>query len=369
MSSRVSPPQANAARVDGPDRPRTTSTKESPMVTAQTALTPGLPARRSAFQQSDMISISDLSPAEIHEIFDMARMLKTRPAMFSGALGGKQFVLMFEKPSLRTRVTFEVGIRKLGGDAMFMEHPGGIEAREQIADVAHNLERWVDGIVLRTFKHSTVTDMALHASVPVINGLTDLEHPCQALADYFTLLERFGDVSSLKLAYVGDGNNVAHSLMLTAAALGSRIAIATPAGYEPNKQVVKAAQKMAQRTGGAVEITNDVRSAAAGADAIYTDVWASMGQESEAASRDTIFRPYQVNRDLMSIAERHAVFMHCLPAHRGDEVTDEVLDSSQSVVFEEAENRMHVQNAIMVLLYSASVRGGKSAVSVRTARA
>jgi ornithine carbamoyltransferase len=339
------------------------------MAIAPTALAAGLPARRSAFQQSDMISIADLSPADITEIFEMTRMLKSRPAMFSTALAGKQFVLLFEKPSLRTRVTFEVGIRKLGGDAMFMEQAGGIESREKISDVAHNLERWVDGIVLRTFKHSTVTDMALHASIPVINGLTELEHPCQALADYFTLLERFGDLRAVKLAFVGDGNNVSHSLMLTAAALGSRIAIATPAGFEPNKTVVKQAQKMAQRTGAVIEITNDVRAAVAGANAVYTDVWASMGQESEASQRDAIFRPYQVNSGLMSLAAPGAAFLHCLPAHRGDEVTDEVLDSSQSVVFDEAENRMHVQNAIMVLLYGASGRTQKAATSVKTGRA
>ena len=344
--------------------------KEPTMVTAPTALASGLPARAAAFQQSDMIAIADLSPTEIREIFTVTQMIKSRPAMFSAALAGKQFVLMFEKPSLRTRVTFEVGIRKLGGDAMFMEHPGGIEAREKIADVAHNLERWVDGIVLRTFKHSTVTDMAHYASVPVINGLTELEHPCQALADYFTLQEHFGDVSKLKLAFVGDGNNVAHSLMLTAAALGSSFSLATPAGYEPSKSIVKAAMKMAQRTGAIIEITNDPRAAVAGADAVYTDVWASMGQESEAADRDKIFRPYQVNGELMSLAGPKAVFMHCLPAHRGDEVTYEVLDSSCSIVFDEAENRMHVQNAILVLLFDGSAGArGKAAASVKPARA
>jgi ornithine carbamoyltransferase len=343
--------------------------KESPMAIAQTTLSAGLPAHRAAFQQADMISIADLAPSEIHEIFDMTRMLKSRPAMFSGALAGKQFVLLFEKPSLRTRVTFEVGIRKLGGDAMFMEQAGGIESREKISDVAHNLERWVDGIVLRTFRHSTVTDMALHASVPVINGLTDLEHPCQALADYFTLQERFGDLRSLKLAFVGDGNNVSHSLLLTAAALGSRISVGTPAGFEPNKTILKQAHKMAQRTGAVIEVTNDVRSAVSGAHAVYTDVWASMGQESEAEERDAIFRPFQVNSGLMSLAASNAVFLHCLPAHRGDEVTDEVLDSPQSVVFDEAENRMHVQNAIMVLLYSASARAHKPSATVKAGRA
>ena len=339
------------------------------MAIVHTSFAAGLPEQQTAFRQSDMISIADLAPAEIHEIFEMTRMLKSRPAMFSGALSGKQFVLMFEKPSLRTRVTFEVGIRKLGGDAMFMEQPGGIESREKISDVARNLERWVDGIVLRTFKHSTVTDMALHASIPVINGLTDLEHPCQALADYFTLQERFGGVAGLKLAFVGDGNNVAHSLMLTAAALGGRIAVATPAGFEPSKTIVKQAQKMAQRTGAVVEVTNDVRAAVTGANAVYTDVWASMGQESEAAERERLFRPYQVNSGLMSLAAHDAAFLHCLPAHRGDEVTDEVLDSPQSVVFDEAENRMHVQNAIMVLLYSASARGHKPAAGVKAGRA
>src|SRR5512142_1546231 len=202
-------------------------------------------AQPATFQQSDMISIADLSPAEVREIFDLTRMLKERPTVFSGALAGKQFVLMFEKPSLRTRVTFEVGIRNRGGHAMFMEYAKPIESREKIADVAHNLERWVDGIILRTFKHSTVTEMAKHASIPVINGLTEVEHPCQALADYFTLQEHFGEVRGLKLAFVGDGNNVAHSLMLTAANLGSHFALATPKGYEPDANIVAKAQKIA----------------------------------------------------------------------------------------------------------------------------
>ena len=337
------------------------------MGAAQPVVQAGLEPRHEAsiFQQSDMISIADLTPPEVRKIFAVAEMLKARPELFTSALAGKQFVLMFEKPSLRTRVTFEVGIRKLGGQAMFMEYPGGIESREKIADVAHNLERWIDGIVLRTFKHSTVTGMAEHANVPVINGLTDLEHPCQALADYFTLQERFGDLRKVKLAFVGDGNNVAHSLMLTAALLGSHFVVATPKGYEPDTAVVKQAQKIAARTGAKVEITHDAQSAVTGANAVYTDVWASMGQESEAAARDAIFRPYQVNSRLMALAAPGAAFLHCLPAHRGDEVTDEVLDSPQSVVFDEAENRMHVQNAIMVLLYSDVTRlpGNKRAVA------
>ena len=325
------------------------------------------PQPASGFSQADLLSIQDLSPSDVREIFDLARMIKSRPSMFQGALAGKQFVLMFEKPSLRTRITFEVGITKLGGHAMFMEYgAGGIEGREKLADVAHNLERWVDGVILRTFKHSTVTGMAQHAAVPVINALTDLEHPCQALADYFTLQEHFGDVSRLKLAFVGDGNNVAHSLMLTAAALGSKFSLATPAGYGPDKSVVKVAQKMAAKTGASIEITNDSAVAVAGADAVYTDVWASMGQESEAAARAAIFRDFQVNRGLMKLAAPHAVFMHCLPAHRGDEVTDEVLDSPQAVVFDEAENRLHVQNAILVLLAS---QGKRAPSKLRTAHA
>ena len=323
------------------------------------AIPPMRPAAQPAnsFALSDLLSIQDLSPSDVREIFDLARMIKSRPAMFQGALAGKQFVLMFEKPSLRTRITFEVGITKLGGHAMFMEYgAGGIEGREKLADVAHNLERWVDGVILRTFKHSTVTGMAQHAGIPVINALTELEHPCQALADYFTLQEKFGDVTGVKLAFVGDGNNVAHSLMLAASALGSHFALATPVGYGPDKNVVKAAQKMAAKTGARIEISNDCKAAVAGADAVYTDVWASMGQESEAAERDQLFREFQVNRSLMKLASPRALFLHCLPAHRGDEVTDEVLDSAQSVVFDEAENRLHVQNAILVLLASQGTR-------------
>jgi ornithine carbamoyltransferase len=340
------------------------------MVTARPALQ--AKATRSApaiFQQTDLLSISDLSPYEVHEIFSLTREIKARPALFSTALKGRQYVMMFEKPSLRTRVTFETGINALGGHAMFMECPGGIESREKAADVARNLERWVQGIVLRTFKHSTVTEMAAHANIPVINALTDREHPCQALADYFTLQEKFGDLKKVKLAFVGDGNNVAHSLMLTAANLGGHFALATPKGYEPAKDIVLAASKIAARTGATIDIGNDPQEAVSGADAIYTDVWASMGQESEAGKREALFRPFQVNSALMSLAAPHAVFMHCLPAHRGHEVTDEVLDSPQSVVYDEAENRLHVQNAILVLLAGTSKGGAKSAPAIRAGRA
>jgi ornithine carbamoyltransferase len=225
-----------------------------------------------------------------------------------------------------------------------------------LSDIAQNLERWVDVIVLRTFAHSTIEEMAQHASIPVINALSDLEHPCQALADYFTLQERFGNVKDLCLAYVGDGNNVAHSLLLTCACLGSSIRIATPKGYEVNSEILADAKKIARQSGANIELMSDPRIAVAGADAIYTDAWASMGQEDQAQMRAEIFRPYQVNRDLMAEAAPHAAFMHCLPAHRGEEVTDEVMDGENSVIFEQAENRLHVQKSILYLLLGGGVR-------------
>jgi ornithine carbamoyltransferase len=265
--------------------------------------------------------------------------------------------MFFEKPSLRTRLTFEAGMNSLGGTAMFVDQSKGpLDARETLSDIAHNLERWVDVIVLRTFAHETIDQMARYASVPVINALSDMEHPCQALADYFTLQERFGDLKNICLAYVGDGNNMAHSLLLTCACVGSSIRIATPKGYEPNAKIVAEARKIAKLTGAQIELLTDPRAAVAGVDAVYTDAWASMGQEGEAELRASIFPPYQVNRKLMAEAAPHAAFMHCLPAHRGQEVTDEVMDSEQSVIFEQAENRLHVQKAILYLLLGGGVR-------------
>jgi ornithine carbamoyltransferase len=272
-------------------------------------------------------------------------------------MAGKQMVMFFEKPSLRTRLTFEAGMNSLGGTAMFVDQSKNrLDAREKLSDIAHNLERWVDVIVLRTFSHSTVADMAQHASIPVINALSDLEHPCQALADYFTLQERFADLKNICLAYVGDGNNVAHSLLLTSACLGSSIRIATPKGYEPSPQIVAEARKIAKQTGAQIELLSDPQAAVAGVDAVYTDAWASMGQEHEAGLRARIFPPYQVNRQLMEGAAPHAAFMHCLPAHRGEEVTDEVMDSENSLVFEQAENRLHVQKSILYILLGGAVR-------------
>jgi ornithine carbamoyltransferase len=265
-------------------------------------------------------------------------------------------VMFFEKQSLRTRLTFEAGMSSMGGSAFFVDQTSGrLDAREKLSDIAHNLERWIDAIVLRTYSHSTVEGMAEHACIPVINALSDLEHPCQALADYFTLMERFGDLKKICLAYVGDGNNVAHSLLLTAATLGSKIRIATPPGYGPDAQIVADAQDMAQQTGAIIEILNDPNQTVDGADAVYTDAWTSMGHEHEEQERNQIFPPYQVNEKLVAGAAPHAVFMHCLPAHRGLEITDAVMDSDRSVVFDQAESRLHVQKAILLLLLGGKV--------------
>ncbi len=310
-----------------------------------------------AFWCPDLISTRDLGPQGVEAVLHLAELMKSRPSVFQRALAGKQMVMFFEKPSLRTRITFEAGMAGLGGTAIFVDQTQDrLGARETLGDVAHNLERWVDVIVLRTFAQETIEGMARYASVPVINALSDLEHPCQALADYFTLQERFGDLRNVTLAYVGDGNNVAHSLLLTCACLGSSIRVATPKGYEPNAKIVADAKKIAKHTGARIELFNDPRAAVAGVDAVYTDAWASMGQEQEAAQRAIIFQPYQVNRELMAEAAPHAAFMHCLPAHRGEEVTDEVMDSDNSIIFEQAENRLHVQKSILYLLLGGAVR-------------
>jgi ornithine carbamoyltransferase len=305
----------------------------------------------------DLISTRDLGPQGVQAVLHLAELMKSRPSVFSRALAGKQMVMFFEKPSLRTRLTFESGMVSLGGTAMFVDQSHSrLDARESLSDIAHNLERWVDVIVLRTFAQETILGMAQHASVPVINALSDLEHPCQALADYFTLQERYGDLKKITLAYVGDGNNVAHSLLLTCACLGSSIRIATPKGYTCNSQIVADARKYAKQTGARIEFLTDPHAAVTGVDAVYTDAWASMGQESESVERAAMFQPYQVNRTVMAEAAPHAAFMHCLPAHRGEEVTDEVMDSENSVIFEQAENRLHVQKSILYLLLGGAVR-------------
>jgi len=306
---------------------------------------------------TDLTSMSELSPAGAQALLELAELVKARPADFRTALAGKQIVLFFEKPSFRTRLTFESGIYSLGGHAMFVDQlTSRIGEREPLSDMAHNLERWVDAMVLRTFEHKTVTELARFSSIPVINALSDYEHPCQALADFLTLRERFGDLSKVHLTYVGDGNNVSHSLMLGAALFGSHIVVGTPKGYEPDAEVLAAAREIAAETGATIQVVNDPVEAVKGADAVYTDVWASMGQEAEIQERARIFAAFKVTPELMANAAAGAVFMHCLPAHRGEEVEAAVIDSPASVVFDQAENRLHIQKAILLQLLGGGVR-------------
>ncbi len=300
---------------------------------------------------TDFLSIRDFTPEQIRHFLEMARTIKANPTGYSNTLRGKTLALIFEKPSLRTRVTFDVGVQQLGGFSIYLS-PAEINLgkRESVYDVAKNLERMVQGIMIRTFAHDIVERLAEYAAIPIINGLTDYSHPCQAMADYLTILEIKGKVKGKKVTFIGDGNNVAHSLMFAGAQLGADVWIATPKGFEPKDDAIQWANRRSAKTGGSCTITNDPAPAAKDADVIYTDVWASMGQESEAADRKKIFMPYQVNKKLFSLAKSDAIFMHCLPAHRGDEVTDEVIDCPRSVVFQEAENRLHAQKAIMLEL-------------------
>lgn len=308
----------------------------------------------------DLCSIADLSSAEVRAILKLGHDVKRSPRDYRHALDAKQMVLMFEKASLRTRLSFETGINTMGGNAIFFDQTNSpLGERESIADVAKNVERWVDVIVLRTYAHDTITEMAANARVPVINALSDFEHPCQALADFMTLEEHFGTAKGLNFTYVGDGNNVCHSLMLTGAQLGTNVTVATPRGYSPDIEIVTTAREIAKANGCEVRLLQDPHAAAEGADAIYTDVCVSMGFEHESTKRAPIFRPFQVNEALMAKAAPRAVFMHCLPARRNAEVTDAVLDSPQSIVFDQAENRMHAQKALLLLL----LRGLPNSVS------
>lgn len=290
----------------------------------------------------------DLSTEQLHAVLDMARQVKQSRQSYASALKGRYLALLFEKPSLRTRMTFELAIKQLGGDCV--TQTGLIAEREPLKDVARNLARWTDAIVARTFSQETVEELARWSGLPVVNALSDLYHPCQALADIQTLREHFGRLRGLKLAYVGDGNNVAHSLLLCGARLGIHCSVATPAGYEPDAGIIKDAEELAKQSASEIVITNDAEAAVESAHAVYTDVWASMGQEAEAAIRNRRFAPYQVNEPLLAKARKDAVFMHCLPAKRGLEVTDEVMESKQSVVFDQAENRLHVQKALLLML-------------------
>jgi ornithine carbamoyltransferase len=305
----------------------------------------------------DLSSIADLTVEEMAAIMELSHAVKNHPEDFRHALDGKQMVLFFEKASLRTRLTFEAAINTLGGNAIFVDQTQSpLGERESIQDMAHNLERWMSVIVLRTYSHDTITEMAACSKVPVINALSDLEHPCQAIADFFTLEERFGTVEGLRFTYVGDGNNVCHSLMLTAAQLGAHCTIASPKNFGPKLDIIHKAIEISEQTGGSITLTQDAAKAVTGADAVYTDVCTSMGFEHEATKRAPIFKPYQVNEALMSKAQQDAVFMHCLPAHRNAEVTDAVLDGPQSVVFDQAENRMHAQKALLLMLLGGAKR-------------
>jgi ornithine carbamoyltransferase len=291
----------------------------------------------------NVLSDMDLSVEALKHLLGLARQIKRTPARFSKSLAGRYLSLLFEKPSLRTRLTFELAIKQLGGDSV--NYAGPIGEREPIKDVTRNLERWTQCIVARVFAQSTIEELAKWSHVPVVNALSDRFHPCQILADMLTLQERFGRLDGIKLAFVGDGNNVANSLMLTAGRLGVHVAVATPAGYQPDAGIVAQAASM-----GSIAVAEDPAAALAGADAVYTDVWTSMGQEAESAERQRAFAPYQVNPELFARAKPDAIFLHCLPAKRGEEVTDEIMESPRSAVFDQAENRLHAQKALLVML-------------------
>jgi ornithine carbamoyltransferase len=285
----------------------------------------------------------DLSLAQLRRLLELAAQMKRAPQRYAKAMQGRYLALLFEKPSLRTAVGFELAMKQMGGDTVMAN--GTMGQREPVKDMARILGRWVHGMAARVYAQATVEELAQYSPVPVINALSDLYHPCQALADVLTLKERFGGWGGLRVAFIGDGNNVAHSLMITAARLGAHVVVAAPKGYEPNPEVTALA-----RRGGQVTVVNDPREAAAGAHAIYTDVWTSMGQEAETAARMVAFRGYGVNEELMALANREAIFLHCLPAHRGDEVTEGVIESPQSAVFDQADNRLHTQKALLYML-------------------
>ena len=307
-------------------------------------------------KQKHLVSLKDYSRADIDEIFALTDKLKKDPLAYRDALRGKSLAMIFQKPSTRTRVSFEVGMFQLGGTALYLgSNDIQLHRGETIADTARVLSRYVDAIMARVFAHQDIMDLAKHGSVPVINGLSDLLHPVQALADFYTLRERRGKLEGLKLAYVGDGNNVCHELILGATKLGMAISVAAPAGYEPNPLILKSAIRDAQKAKSPVPVvTTDPMEAVADADVIYTDVWTSMGQEAEGEKRVAAFQGFMVSSEMMAAARPECLFMHCLPAHRGEEVAAEVIDGPQSVVFDEAENRLHVQKALLLLLLGAA---------------
>ncbi len=299
------------------------------------------------------LTLTDFGQADLRRYLD--RAIKLKEATLAGkrnrSLEGKILGLVFEKPSLRTRVTFEVGMRQLGGDSIYLSaQEVQLGVRESVADVARNLDRMVDGIVLRTFRHEVAEELARNSSVPVINGLTDLVHPCQVFSDMLTVLEKKGRLEGIRVGYVGDGNNLANSWLLGAAIMGMDLTVACPKGYEPNKGVLREAKKRAKETGAKLTITHVPEKAARNADVLYTDVWTSMGKEKEGARRRVAFKGFQVNGALVDAAGKDVLVMHCLPAHRGEEITDEVLDGPNSIVFDQAENRLHAQKVLLEAL-------------------
>jgi ornithine carbamoyltransferase len=301
----------------------------------------------------DLLTGAEWGPAETRDLLERTADIKARPSRYASVLRNKHIALIFEKPSLRTRVTFEVGIQSMGGFVVFLDHTQArLGERESIPDVARNLEQWVQGIVARVYEQRVLEEMAATISIPVVNALSDKFHPCQALADFFTLEEKFGALKGLKMAYVGDGNNVCHSLLYLAARLGVHIRVATPANYAPDADVIVDAKRVAKETRSKIELFTDLQEAVSGVQAVYTDSWTSMGFEAEEKVRRQVFQAYQVNSELMQQAAPGAVFMHCLPAHRGAEVTDKVLDAPYSVVLQQSENRMYVQKAILHTLYT-----------------
>ena len=303
-------------------------------------------------RQKDFIELHSYTAGEVREIFELARDMKANRQKFANALQGQTLAMIFEKSSTRTRVSFEVGMFQLGGHALFLSARDIQLGRgEPIYDTAKVLSRYVDGIMARTFAHKTVTDLAEYATVPVINGLTDLSHPCQSMTDYYTAWEHFGgELKGRKMAYVGDGNNMAHSLMYGASKVGMDIVVATPSGYVPDSEVIAKAGADAQAAGTKMQVTTSIEEAIRDADIVETDVWASMGQEEEAEKRRRDFEGWMIDERLMALAKKEAIFMHCLPAHRGEEVSASVIDGPKSVIYDEAENRLHVQKAIMYAL-------------------
>ena len=300
--------------------------------------------------KKDFISIKDLKKQEIEALFKSAKALKENPRSVSGSLKGKSLALVFQKPSSRTRTSFEVGIFELGGYAVYLgPEEVKLGVREAVKDAAKALARYVDGIVARTFKHEDIVNMAKSSEAPVINGLSDLLHPCQGLSDLFTIEEHFGK-KKIKISFVGDGNNVLHSLLLGSSILGKDIYIATPKGCEPDPKILGEAEKFAASNKSTIEVGNDPALCVKDADVVYTDVWVSMGQESEKAKRLNIFKGFQVNEKLLSHAKKNTLVMHCLPAHRGEEIADNIMDSKNSIIFDQAENRLHVQKAILLML-------------------